>query len=389
MANELRSFQDRACRAPLGRPTAILAALALGLGVAACGGSDSSTAVAEPAPATPSAQSPGAAAEMVDLGGIKNYLLEHTQLLTRFTSEFEADAERYYDLAEAAGFDYERLYVDNRDELTGLLGRMKSDWVKGNPYYEQMEGIVAGTPSLAEYDVAIDAGANGAEDPESAVPFDLKLPDGTVLEQPGNFYNLTEGALWGTLPETLPQGTPADLDGDGTTGFGDVLPHAGFLVAAARDFDLYANRLAGAARAWEPQPSDAFTALVVMVPTMSEYFGQWKVSRFVLGERADGEAFNVVSRLSDINDILSSLQVIYDGVRPLAASVDQAQSAQTETQLDGLRAFIDDLHAREEGGARFTPEQADALGSEAQERGTAIAGQISQVAAQLGIEIEQ
>ena len=40
-----------------------------------------------------------------------------------------------------------------------------------------------------------------------------------------------------------------------------------------------------------------------MVPTMSEYFGQWKTSRFVLGDRASSDSFNVVSRLSDIGDI--------------------------------------------------------------------------------------
>ena len=44
-----------------------------------------------------------------------------------------------------------------------------------------------------------------------------------------------------------------------------------------------------------------------MVPTISEYFGQWKVSRFVKGEAANAEAFNVVSRLSDIRDILTGL----------------------------------------------------------------------------------
>ena len=44
-----------------------------------------------------------------------------------------------------------------------------------------------------------------------------------------------------------------------------------------------------------------------MVPTMTEYFGQWKMSRFIRGAKADGEAFNVVSRLSDINDILGGL----------------------------------------------------------------------------------
>jgi hypothetical protein len=51
-------------------------------------------------------------------------------------------------------------------------------WIEGNPYYERMEGVVAGTPSLAEYDVILDAGSSAAEDPESAVPFDLTLSDG-------------------------------------------------------------------------------------------------------------------------------------------------------------------------------------------------------------------
>jgi hypothetical protein len=163
---------------------------------------------------------------------------------------------------------------------------MKADWIEGNPYYERMEGIVAGTPSLAEYDVILDAGSSAAEDPSSAVPFDLTLPDGRELPQPGNLYNLTEGALWGTLPDELAAevpGTPVDLDGDGSIDFGEVLPDAAFISAAAAAFDSYAKELAAAGDAWEPTESDAFTALVVMVPTMSEYFGQWKESRFVTG----------------------------------------------------------------------------------------------------------
>jgi len=43
----------------------------------------------------------------------------------------------------------------------------------------------------------------------------------------------------------------------------------------------------------------------------------------------------------------------------------------------------------EQSGDRFTPEEADTLGSEAQDRATAIAGQVSQAAAELGVTIEQ
>jgi hypothetical protein len=352
--------------------------------LAACGGDDE-PAAEDTGGTTTTTES--AAAPQLD--GVKDYLLDHTEQLTGFTADFKAAAEDYHALAEEAGFDYEALWAEHGEELAPMLEEMKSSWIEGNPYYEQMEGVVAGTPSLAEYDVILDAGSSAAEDPESAVPFDLELSDGTTLEQPGNLFNLTEGALWGTLPEAMPQSTPADLDGNGTEDFGEVLPDAPLLLAAAEAFDRYAGELADSAEAWEPSESDAFTALVVMVPTMSEYFGQWKESRFVQGDGATSEAFNVVSRLSDIRDILGGLDVIYAGVQPLVATVDQGQSEQTGQELDDLIAFIEDLYGEEQAGNAFTPEEADALGAEAQERATAIAGQVSQAAAELGITIEQ
>ena len=220
---------------------AALAAAAL----TACGGDD------EPAAEATTAEAPATetqAATTADLSGVKDYLQEHTELLSGFTADFAADAQAYHDLAEEAGFDYEALWSEHADELVPLLEGMKDAWIEGNPYYERMEGVVAGTPSLAEYDVILDAGSSAAEDPESAVPFDLELSDGTTLAQPGNLYNVTEGALWGTLPAELPQSTPADLDGNGTEDFGEVLPDAPLLLAAAEAFDRYARR-AGRRRA--------------------------------------------------------------------------------------------------------------------------------------------
>jgi hypothetical protein len=124
-----------------------------------------------------------------------------------------------------------------------------------------------------------------------------------------------------------------------------------------------------------------------MVPTMSEYFGQWKESRFVLGDQATGENFNVVSRLSDIHDILASLQVVYTDVEPVVAAKDATQAQQTASELDGLQGFIEDLWAKEQDGKRFTPDEAEVLGQEAQTRGAAIAGQVSQAASALGISV--
>jgi hypothetical protein len=337
-------------------------------------------AVAATATPATAATAPGAS-----LQPVKRYLLQHTSQLLGFTKDFRVVANRYYATAQRSGFSYPTLARNaavKRD-----LARAKALWVEGNPYYERVEGVVAGTPSLAVYDVILDAGSSAKEDPASAVPFDLRLPNGTVLRKPGNLFNLTEGMLWGTLPELV--GGKADLDRDGRVEFGEVLPDANALKAAADAFVVYAGRLDRSAKAWKPSASDAFTSVVVMVPTMSEYFGQWKVSRFVLGDKASGASFNVVSRLSDIGDILGGLRVIYRGIAPAIARVDAQQSAQTKRELDALWSYVAKLKQQERSGKRFTPQQADTLGRTAQDRATAIAGQVTQAAARLKVTIVQ
>ncbi|MDQ3249152.1 MAG: EfeM/EfeO family lipoprotein, partial [Chloroflexota bacterium] len=132
---------------------------------------------------------------------------------------------------------------------------------------------------------------------------------------------------------------------------------------------------------------DAFTALVVMIPTMSEYFDSWKNSRFVAGAASDQRDFVAISRLADIQGILSSLQVVYENVRSLVDSVDSAQAVQIEEGLADLKAFVADVYAKEQSGQRFSAEEADLLGAEAQNRATAITGQIAQAAAQLDISL--
>ena len=347
------------------------------------------TALAIGVAADASSAAPSAPAQRVNLAPTKTYLLSHTAKLRGFTRSFQAQANRYFALARASDFDYAALWTSKRAAVKPILARSKALWIEGNPYYERVEGVVAGTPSLAIYDVILDAGSGAKEDPASAVPFDLRLADGRVLRKPGNLFNLTEGMLWGSRPEYTAKGVRADLDGNGRLEFGEVLPDAAVFKASAAAFALYAEKLDRSAKAWTPTASDAFTAVVVMVPTMSEYFGQWKVSRFVLGDRAKGDSFNVVSRLSDIGDILGGLRVIYAGIRPAIATVDQEQAAQTKRQLDSLWSFVSQLRTQEQSGRRFTPEQADSLGRTAQGRATAIAGQVTQAAARLKVKIAQ
>ena len=128
-----------------------------------------------------SSAAPSAAAQRVNLAPTKTYLLSHTTKLRGFTTRFQAQANRYYAHAKASDFDYAALWASKRSAIRPILARSKALWIEGNPYYERVEGVVAGTPSLAVYDVILDAGSSAKEDRASAVPFDLRLADGRVL----------------------------------------------------------------------------------------------------------------------------------------------------------------------------------------------------------------
>jgi len=97
----------------------------------------------------------------------------------------------------------------------------------------------------------------------------------------------------------------------------------------------------------------------------------------------------VISRLSDIKDILSGLIVVYDSVSPQVVAVDAAQDEQIKRGLSDLREYVLALYAQELAGKRFTAEDADLYGTEAQSRAQAITGQIAQVAALLNITLPE
>lgn len=321
-----------------------------------------------------------------DLTAVKDYLTAHADELNAEIDVLAQNAEDYYALAEAADFDYEKLMQDNGDEVSQLLAESQDAFVKANPAYEEMEGIVAGVPRLAQYDVDIDAGSD-ASDPESAVSFTLETPQGETLKQPGNLFFLTETALYGTNPDLLAD-VEQDANGDGKVEFGEGIPNADTYVATLREFKEQAESLQADADAFEPTPSDAFTAITIMTPTMSEYFEAWKNSAFIAGNNASEEGFVATSRLSDIADILEGIVLTYDQIEASIADEDKAQAEQTKQQLDQLLAFVENVRDREADGEKFTGEDADTLGSEAQARAEEIAGQVTQAAQRLGVEIQ-
>ena len=338
-------------------------------------------------PQTTSENNAAPSASSAELAGIKNYLLDQAAELQNSTAQLQKSADEYYTLAEQNQFDYAALWQNHAAEVTEIVDAARAAWMEASPLYEKMEGIVAGTPALAEFDVILDAGASAADDPENAVPFDLTLPNGQVLAKPGNLFGVTESTLWGTYADYTAADVTADFNGNGAVDFGESLPDANVLKAGADALHSYASDLIAAAQTWSPTPSEAFTALVVMIPTMNEYFGSWRDSRFVAGEQSTQRDFVAISRLADMQDILGGLEVVYAQVQPLADAVDSEQSAQIATGLSNLRDFVSDIYRQEQDGKRFSAEEADLLGAEAQNRATNVTGQISQVAAQLNISI--
>ncbi len=322
------------------------------------------------------------APENIDLSGVKSFLVSQTAELKDGAAQLQADSDAFYDLAKAANFDYAALWQEHQADVVKLIKAAQSDWITISPIYEQMEGIVAGVPLTNQYDTILDAGEKGD------TGYDVALPDGTVLPQPGNLFGLLETTLSGTDKDSIVD-MAVDFDGSGTQDFGEVMPNANLLKGYADAMSEQSAALLATAETWEPTPTDVFTALVMNVPTMSDFFNSWKTSRFVMGDEATHEDFAVISRLSDIVDNVGSWQVMWDGLSPVVTVTDASRSAQVESGLGDLHSYVADLFAQEKGGKRVTPEDADIFSSEAQDRATAIVGQIAQVAAEINVELPQ
>jgi hypothetical protein len=322
------------------------------------------------------------AQEAADLSGVKTFLVDRATSLKQGADHLQQDADAYYALAQAANFDYAVLWANSKDEAVTLVQSLQNDWMTISPLYEQMEGIVAGVPSTTKYDPILDAGEKGD------VPYSVFLPDGNVLAQPGNLFGLLETTLWGTDPEYVAD-VDADFDGNGSVDFGEALPDANLLKGFADATADQTGALLGQAVVWEPTETDVFTALVMNVPTMSAFFDSWKTSRFVMGDEATHNDFAVISRLSDIKDNVGSWQVMWSGLAPVVADSDAARNQQIATGLEDLHTYVTDLLDQENGGRRFTPEEADLFSSEAQDRATAIVGQIAQIAGEMNIVLPE
>lgn len=327
----------------------------------------------------------GTTAAAADLGVVKTYLTGKLATQVAGTAALKTAANTYYAQAKAVNFDYKKLAQQPATRTT--LQAARAAWEKASPVYEDIEGIVAGVEVLSEFDNILDAGTSAEDGGEDVVPFDLKLPNGKVLPKPGNLFGINESSLWGTFP-AFTTAIPFDFNGNGKMDFGDKLPDANVLKAAADMLDSESRRLQKTASEWQPTNEDVFGALVGNVPTVGPvFFEDWKTSPFVLGAKSTRRDFVVISRMSDLKGNIASWQAMYKGLSSDIKAKNATLDKQIVTGLNDLATYVDKLVAREKT-RRYTPEQAEQLQRDAQNRATAVAGRITQAAALLGVKLQ-
>lgn len=324
-----------------------------------------------------------AASEAEGLAQVKAFTLEHNAALIAEARDMRAAAEAYAAIIAGHGGDYAAAWSAEGAGLAAAIATLRAEWLAASNEYETIEGIVAGLPSTAKYDLILDAGNPGGAG-EDVAEYDLTLPDGTVLERPGSlFHSITEPLFWVTEPAHVR--LAADLDGDGQTGRGEALFDANLALGAAQALEHWAQALEADMSAWDPNRDDAFTAVVTMTPTVGDYFGEWKESQFLGG---GGATFVAQSRLVDVLGIMGGCQRMYiSAISPVIAAEDPALDAAITGGFEELLALVSETRDREAAGDRFSVEEADALGGEAQDMAERIVAQVLQAAALYDVEI--
>ncbi len=333
---------------------------------------------------------PAASAAQTGMNGVKAHVVGRSAALSRAAAALRTAAQAYLELGRTTNFDYAALAEkSNKDVLKRIL-EAREAWRNASTAYAQMEGIVAGVPALADFDLILDTGTSEEEGDESVVPFDLKLPDGRTLPKPGNLFGVLEGTLWGTVAKYHGTGNvKLDLDGDGAVGFGDVLPDANVLVGAADALVDYVGQLERAAGEWQPTDKDAYLALTIMLPSIGDYFTAWKESRFVAGDDSAHTDYVAISRVTDLDAVMMSLKILFAGVEPQLNQIDAQSAGKLNTELNALADVVSQTAKAEADGKHFTPAEASALADRAMRSGEQMADIVTTLAQKTGIKLDE
>jgi hypothetical protein len=307
---------------------------------------------------------------------VKSYLLKKLEKMTTASEDFVKNSEAYSALAARHGGSVEAAYKADPEQVEKLVARLQDDYKAMDSFgYETVEGIVAGVPALADYDIYLDAGVPASEGPEDVAPVVLVLGNGEKIHKQGSLFTyIIEPMLWNGDKRWVTL-----LDGGKKS-----LPRPEVLAAAARDASEKLGKLLADAKSWNASVSDCFGAMVVMTPTLSDYFEDWKESRY---SKEKSGRFQAVSRVSDMRGIMGSCQVMYQAVVEKVAEKDKSLAKSVDSGFKVIMAFLDKIEAREKQG-EIKGAEIDELATQAKEKTDKLVPQIQQSAAIIGVKVE-
>ena len=306
----------------------------------------------------------------------RSYLLQKLEKMTTASEDFVKNSEGYSALVADHGGSVEAAYKADPKQMEKLVAKLQDDYKAMDSFgYETVEGIVAGVPSLADYDIYLDAGVPASEGPEGVAPVVLVLVNGEKIDKQGSLFTyIIEPMLWSGDKRWV-----VSVDSGKKS-----LPRPEVLSAAAKDVNKKLGELLADAKSWNASISDCFGAMVVMTPTLSDYFEDWKESRY---SKEKSGRFQAVSRVSDMRGIMGSCQVMYDAVEKKVAEKDKSLAKSVDSGFKGIMAFLDKIDAREKEG-EIKGAEIDELATQAKEKTDKLVPQIQQSAAVIGVKVE-
>jgi Imelysin len=307
---------------------------------------------------------------------VKSYLLKGLEKINATSQDFVANSEAYSKLVAANGGSVEAAYKADPKKIDKLVVKMQENYKAMDSFgYEAIEGIVAGVPSLADYDIYLDAGVPASEGPDDVAPVVLDLGNGQKIDKEGALFTyVIEPMLWGGDTRWV---VPVD-------GGKKLLPRPEVLTAAAQDVNQKLAKLLADAQAWNASVADCFGAMIVMTPTLSDYFEDWKESRY---SKEKSGRFQAVSRISDMRGIMGSCQVMYEAVEGQVAEKDKSLAKSVDLGFKGIMSFLDTIEKREKQG-EIRGAEIDELATQAKEKTDKLVPQIEQSAAVVGVKVE-
>ena len=313
---------------------------------------------------------------------VKTYLVDTLKKVKAQSADFVKNTTEYAKLSTDAGGP-EKAWAADKAKIEALVKAMQENYKGMDSFgYETVEGIVAGVEKFAHYDVYLDAGLPKSEGaPEEVSPLKLTLSTGDLIDQEGaGFTYIIEPALWGGDKRWV---LSLDLNGDGQIAARESLPRPEVLTAVAADTDKKVGELLAEAEAWAPTETDCYDAMVAMTPTLSDYFEDWKESRY--NEQASGRFF-AVSRLSDMTGIMKSCAVMYAAVGPAVKAKDKALHKAIDSGFNDIFLFLTEIERAEAKSAAFKVAQIDELAAQAKAKTDKLVPQIKQAAALVGVQ---